>query len=331
MKHAINLMVMTSCFLLASTFVFANDPVKEFSITANPNGAWSYGFTATLGGAFTLYPEAHANYLGVHGSDIWNAGPSICRDQRAPEVGRIQAQLFVASVPVPHDTLYVHPGCLGQYSILRWTAPLPGMYQMRGSFPGLARQTSTTDVHILLNSVTSLLNRNVNGPGDVALFDLRQQVAAGDTVDFAIGFGTDRNYNGDSMGLQLSIVFLPAIDIKPGDASNTIQIRTPGRVGVAILSDASFDAPAMVVQRSLTFGRIGPEGSLVYRPDALDPRFQFPVCSTADVDGDGREDLVCQFDSQQTGFQITDTFGVLRGETKSGITIKGTDSVQVVP
>jgi hypothetical protein len=99
---------------------------------------------------------------------------------------------------------------------------------------------------------------------------------------------------------------------------------------VAILSSAAFNAPAMVVKSSLTFGRIGDEQSLVYKPDKFDSRLQDPVCGIRDVNGDGLKDLVCQFDGQLAGFLLTDTYGVLRGKTVTGTTVQGTDSVLVV-
>jgi hypothetical protein len=318
-------LVLLACLLvLSSESLAGNDPYQEFSITANPNRVWSYGLTTTLGGAFTPFPEAHPNYLGVQGSDIWNAGPSLCGDQRAPEVGRIQEQLFLGLVPVPPDTLYVHPGCSGQYSIVRWTAPLAGKYQIRGSFPGLVGQISTTDVHILLDSVTSLLSKEVKGPGDAALFNLQQQVRAGDTLDFAVGFGNDGNYFGDSMGLQLTIDLLVNVDIQPGQFPNIIQANTPGSIPVAILSSSTFNAVARIDATSLTFGRIGDENSLEFR--STPPQ---AVCQNADVNGDGRPDLVCQFRQKVSGFQAGDSVGIVRGRTYGGISFEGTDSVVI--
>jgi hypothetical protein len=359
-KYVAKFILLTSCLLLLSTFLFANDPAQEFSITKNPNGAWSYGFTQTLGGPFTLYPIAYANYLGVPGTDLWAVPPNVCADQRAPNLGRVQQQLFIGLVPVPSDTLYMHPGCSGQYTILRWTAPAVGTYEIRGNFAGLPLQVSTTDVHILSNG-TPLFDKKVSGPGDAALFNLQQQVVAGDTVDFAVGYGSDASYYGDSMGLQLTIHLLTAIKINPCDPSNEIR-TTPGTVAVAILSDASFDAPAIVDRDSLTFGRIGDERSLIQKHDRSDSRMDDFASCTPDADGDGRKDheqsavqrldywdhmedhfcrvfdvnrdgrkdLVCLFDKELAGFQLTDTYAVLRGKTATGITIKGIAPVHIV-
>lgn len=197
----------------------------------------------------------------------------------------------------------------------------------------LACGGSTTDVHLRWNSQNPLFDAEIYGFVDnrQAFFDAQQLVAAGDTIDFAVGWGINYSYYCDTTALQLRIDLLPAINIKPSDPNNIIPIGTPGKVPVAILSSATFNAPAMVVKSSLTFGRIGDEQSLVYKPDKRDSRLlRHPVCSTQDVNGDGLKDLVCQFDTQLAGFQLTDTYGVLRGKTTTGITIKGTDSVHIV-
>ena len=111
-----------------------------------------------------------------------------------------------------------------------------------------------------------------------------------------------------------------AIDIKPGSSPNSINPKSKGTIPVAILSSSTFDATTAVDQASLTFGRTGNEQSLTF-------------CNSGgeDVNGDGLLDLVCHFNTQQTGFQAGDTVGVLKGKTVSGTSIIGTDSVQIVP
>jgi hypothetical protein len=332
MKTLTRFLLAICSLVLSSTLLHATDPAHEFSIAKNPNGLWSYGSTATLGGLFTLYPQALIDLQGVQGKDLWNVGTSDCTDSQTPYAGRSPEQQTQppAFIIFPVDTVDMHPGCHGEDTVVRFTAPLAGNYRLRGSFEGIDKCCPTTDVHIRLNSATSLLDGNINGFGQQVLFDLQQQVGAGDTIDFIVGFGNDGNYFNDSTALQLAIDLLPAIDIKPGDAGNKIHIQPAGTVRVAILSSASFNAPAMVVKGSLTFGRIGDEHSLVFRPDRFDSRLLVPVCSTSDVNGDGLKDLVCQFNKQLAGFQFTDTAGVLRATTGTGVTIKGTDSVMIV-
>lgn len=109
------------------------------------------------------------------------------------------------------------------------------------------------------------------------------------------------------------------IDIKPGSSVNPINIRSAGRVPVAILSGPEFDAPRRVDARSLTFGRTGDEPSLA----SCDARPE-------DVDADGLADLVCHFTTQQTGFRPGDEEGTLKGRTVDGQAFTGSDAVRIV-
>ena len=111
-----------------------------------------------------------------------------------------------------------------------------------------------------------------------------------------------------------------SLDIKPASDPNSIRPRSRGKMPVAILSSADFDAPSELDQASLTFGRSGDEESLA-----------FCTKSAEDVNGDGLLDQVCHFHTQDTGFQCGDVEGVLRGDTLDGVPIEGNDSVRIVP
>lgn len=122
-------------------------------------------------------------------------------------------------------------------------------------------------------------------------------------------------------GPQFTIVCeIPvAIDIKPGGGENSINPHSKGTTPVAILSTATFDAPAAVDPSTLTFGRTGDEHSLAF-------------CNGAgeDVNGDGILDLVCHFTTANAGFLQGDTAGLLKGKTVDGRSIVGTDAVRIV-
>ncbi len=108
------------------------------------------------------------------------------------------------------------------------------------------------------------------------------------------------------------------IDVKPGEDPPTINPKSRGKITVAILSTPTFNAPAQVATASLTFGRTGSEQSLAF----CNPHGE-------DVNGDGLADLVCHFNTQTTGFQTSDTVGILKGKTVNSIPIRGTDSIIV--
>jgi hypothetical protein len=110
------------------------------------------------------------------------------------------------------------------------------------------------------------------------------------------------------------------IDIEPNKHHASINLHSHGEIAVAILSTPEFYAPDIVDKDSLTFGPTGNEDSLTFcyhRPE--------------DVNGDSLKDLLCYFYSEDTGFQCGDTKGTLKGKTKDGIPIEGSDSVKIAP
>jgi len=123
--------------------------------------------------------------------------------------------------------------------------------------------------------------------------------------------------------LNIHSVMFPAGEIRgflaiPVDIA--INAGNNGQISVAILSASTFDAVTSVDRSSLTFGRTGNEQS-------------FAFCNTGgeDVNGDGLADLVCQFETQMTGFQSGDTVGILRGKTVQGAPIIGQGAIALVP
>ena len=108
-------------------------------------------------------------------------------------------------------------------------------------------------------------------------------------------------------------------DVKPGSDPNSINMKSKGKITVAILSTPDFDATTQVDKTSLTFGRTGDEQSLAKCTE-----------SNEDVNGDGLLDVACHFETQDTGFRDGDTEGILRGQTVDGIPIEGNDSVRIL-
>ncbi len=108
------------------------------------------------------------------------------------------------------------------------------------------------------------------------------------------------------------------IDIKPGSAENPINLKSRGRIPVALLSSASFDA-ATVDPDTLKFGPMGNEASAV-------------KCVLEDVNNDTWIDMICHFKTQEANFICGDTEGLLEGSTIEGeAAIQASDTVRIVP
>ncbi len=102
------------------------------------------------------------------------------------------------------------------------------------------------------------------------------------------------------------------IDIKPGSDPNSINPRSMGLVPVAILGTANFDVGFVDVPTS----RFGPDGAAPAHDGHIE-----------DVNGDGLDDAVFHFDTQDVTTEDTDLL-CLSGEI-SGLEISGCDSVTI--
>jgi hypothetical protein len=110
------------------------------------------------------------------------------------------------------------------------------------------------------------------------------------------------------------------IEIKPGsDEFAPVNPKSKGNIPVALLSSAQFDA-LKVKRDTVTFGGTGDERSLLR-------------CGKegTDVNGDGRMDLICQFDNQLADFDPGDLAGIVRGYSEDGRRFEGRGLLKVVP
>lgn len=114
------------------------------------------------------------------------------------------------------------------------------------------------------------------------------------------------------------------VQVRPGSDQPIVNRRARGLVPVAIFSNAHFSAPDEIDPLTLSFGRNGEEPSLHLRADSE------PNCRTQDANGNGLQDLVCHFRTEETGFGLGDTEGVLTGLTRAENRIEGRAPVRVI-
>ena len=113
------------------------------------------------------------------------------------------------------------------------------------------------------------------------------------------------------------------IDIKPGSDPNSINIKSKGKIPVAILTTNIGDGDSLdsdATQVDPLSVEFGPNGATETHGGA----------HIEDVDGDGDMDVVLHFKSRETGISCGDTEASLTGETFSGDAIEGTDSINSV-
>lgn len=109
------------------------------------------------------------------------------------------------------------------------------------------------------------------------------------------------------------------IDIKPGSASNSVNLGSNGVVSVAILGSDVFNAT-----------RVDPLSvSLASAPVRLKGKGT-PMATVDDVNNDGRDDLLVHVETDALELESDATGAVLKGMTYDGLAIMGTDAVTVV-
>lgn len=103
-----------------------------------------------------------------------------------------------------------------------------------------------------------------------------------------------------------------AIDINPGRDVNRINPNSKGKIGVAILSTETFDATS-VDTGTVRFGTATVVNATI-----------------KDVNGDGRPDMVLNFNTTDVGIACGDASAFLTGATLSGQLLQGSDTIRTV-
>jgi hypothetical protein len=183
------------------------NPATDFNATTNPTGAWRYGSSNSLGGAFNI-TSTPSNFGGA---DSWfGAGSSVVFHNSTNTVLHPAGTIYAAP-----GIIAEHPGANGQFAVIRWTAAQAGSYQVNAGFFGIseAGQQTSTDVHVLKNNISVFdglvqghwANENVRIGSGTLNFTL----AANDTIDFVVGYGSNHNYYFDSTRLDAVITAVP--------------------------------------------------------------------------------------------------------------------------
>jgi hypothetical protein len=209
--------------------------------------------------------------------------------------------------------------------------PAAGLYIF--SFAGTGVSPDTTNFNIKLyftDSVggeASVSLQNANGsmvPPESAQVDLPEDEVSVKALNFVINSfltpSEDDPTNAQTEGqfiLQLSELLTAIdaqIDIKPGSDPNSINLKSRGVIPVALFGSEEFEVRD-VDPSSVKFAGAG-----------------FRKFSFADVNGDGIEDMMFHFLTQQiTDLDSNRTEATVTGLTADGVEFSGTDSVNIVP
>jgi hypothetical protein len=168
------------------------NPVTQFSPVSNPNGVWSYGFESVpISSPFTLYP-ASVPVASTPGPNIvaWEApafGPTgvYYNQTAAPQTVTLGSEVSLFNPGM----LAMNTGPNDQFSLVQFTAPINGVYQIDGTFQGIDTAGTSSSVYLLVNNLVVTSGTVTGfGPGsDVTLTTGPIVLAAGQTMAYAVG------------------------------------------------------------------------------------------------------------------------------------------------
>jgi hypothetical protein len=215
------LILILSCLLARAQTTY--DLSADFSLRDNPNKVWQYGYSASNSLApdqFRLDKQTEQNgpILFWHPDANKGPGPGYYPYVAYNTTKQSQAWPVPGGWVVRGGEVAMEASNNGQYSLVRFTAPVAGTYKINAQFEGI-HVWSTTDVHVLHNG-TSLFDadidgyggdpafRKVEGASPTAQFSGQLEMRANDTVTFAVGYGKNKTNSGDTTGLFAQVVLL---------------------------------------------------------------------------------------------------------------------------
>lgn len=202
------LMILLTRASFASITATCWDAASEFNDSANPDAAnpsgfWSYGWKKTLTDKFFLASTPVNDPPSRFGWCNASGFPQISHNNRTvPSTGS-----GVNPGTCTPQALALHPGLNGEYAVVRFTAPADGTYKVSGQFYAMddSATGTTTDVWILQNNdETSAFSGKVDyygGSKSTSFTSTVFQLKRGNTLDFQVGYGANKNYEYDSTGL----------------------------------------------------------------------------------------------------------------------------------
>lgn len=126
--------------------------------------------------------------------------------------------------------------------------------------------------------------------------------------------------------VHADVLCAPEIDIKPCSDPNAINPESKGVIPVGIRGNDHFDPASEINVDSLRFG--APE--VVDGGDGAEAAHGGHREDTIPCEGDGNDDLVVHFPTEDTGFEEDDDRGKLVGQTTDGFEFAASDSVKIV-
>ncbi|MBS1827448.1 MAG: hypothetical protein JST93_19185 [Acidobacteria bacterium] len=197
------------CAIFAFAATTATDLEREFSIDpAKGPSNWTFGWKDELQGSFLQFPHRFP-------SEFWGAsvivhsrtgGPVTESSTCCPLILKHVGDRPVLGAPgfrLAAGSVMLHPGPKGEYSVARWACPAASHYTLEASFATVGY--GSTDVHVGKNNHI-LASASLNGIRTRHDFYFsRLECHHGESLEFSVGYGDNRNFTGDSTSLSVRI------------------------------------------------------------------------------------------------------------------------------
>jgi trimeric autotransporter adhesin len=181
----------------AATQTTAYNAVTDFSLSANPNGVWSYLSNGSLLSSAVIGSGSTAGW------NTWSDGKTL------PNYADIGANvsgntlIISNSIVMPTNVLLqMDPEATSNVTV-RFTAPAAGIYSIVGNFLGIDTNQKSHPVDIMHNGVAIFTN-TISAFNQIDPFNLTATLSAGDFIDFVNETGST-TYEDLSTGLSVTI------------------------------------------------------------------------------------------------------------------------------
>jgi len=109
----------------------------------------------------------------------------------------------------PTTLLLLHPGPSGDYSVVRFIAPTSATYVISGIFTAIDSGNTADTASVTTSGPSSTLLYSTNSTSAPHTFTFNQALTAGESLDFAVGWGVNNQFDNDSTGFDATITATP--------------------------------------------------------------------------------------------------------------------------
>lgn len=331
------------------------DVSRDFTVAGNPNGPWAYGSVGDRHAAIDLYDDTAAVPAAYNTSQLagWSSpalgvAPYVLKNVSVTDWNYDGTSVGGGPAVLKPGQVLLHPSSLvNRYTIVRWTAPRSGIFVTSATFTRFEQaQGYNSDYAVLMNGVdlagaTGILT-GFGNPDSTATYTSPELVLnTGDTISFAVGYGTDGTHNTDGNTLDavirsvdgfgdlilqnqsdhsIAVLSLDGISVV---SSATTRPTLPVNWRVAGTGDFNGDGRRdIVVQNTQTraVSILYMKGTLVQSSAPVNPTLpaNWQVMAAGDIDGDGKPDLIVQNTAtQQIAVLFMDGATILRSRSFS--------------